>query len=52
MLLMQKLAGKGCRVIGFDNINDYYDVDLKYERLDQLKQFESKLFRSISPISS
>ena len=26
-------AGKGARVVGIDNINNYYDVDLKYARL-------------------
>lgn len=27
------------RVIGIDNITDYYDVSLKYERLGELKQY-------------
>lgn len=30
------------RVIGIDNISDYYDVRLKYERLNVLKQFEEQ----------
>lgn len=28
-----------CRVVGIDNLNDYYDVRLKHERLEELKQF-------------
>ncbi len=34
--LSQKLLNAGYTVIGVDNINDYYDVDLKNARLDQL----------------
>ena len=30
------LLTKGHEVVGLDNINDYYDVSLKYARLDQL----------------
>ena len=26
----KKLLDQGCHVIGIDNINDYYDVSLKY----------------------
>lgn len=32
----KKLAYEGYDVVGFDNINDYYDVQLKYARLEQL----------------
>lgn len=28
-----------CRVVGIDSITDYYDVKLKYERLDELKEY-------------
>lgn len=31
--LVKRLAGDGCEVVGIDNINDYYDVNLKYGRL-------------------
>ena len=31
--LTEKLAGMGHFVVGIDNINDYYDVNLKYARL-------------------
>lgn len=40
--LSKSLLKDGCKVIGIDNLNDYYDVNLKYERLNQLKRF--KLF--------
>jgi len=42
--LSKKLLEKGCKVIGIDNINDYYDVNLKYERLEKLKPFENFTF--------
>ncbi len=32
-----KLLDRGDEVIGIDNINDYYDVNLKFARLQQLK---------------
>ena len=31
--LAQKLLKHGHSLIGIDNINDYYDVELKYARL-------------------
>ena len=34
--LAQKLQAEGHRVCGFDNYNDYYDVDLKYARARSL----------------
>ncbi|WP_315113908.1 GDP-mannose 4,6-dehydratase [Clostridium intestinale] len=42
--LSKKLLEKGCRVIGIDNINDYYDVNIKYTRLEKLKPFENFTF--------
>ncbi|AEB75398.1 GDP-mannose 4,6-dehydratase [Clostridium botulinum] len=42
--LSKKLLEKGCRVIGIDNINDYYDVNLKYTRLHELEAFEKFIF--------
>ncbi len=35
--LSKYLTAQGCKVIGYDNINDYYDVNLKYARLEDLK---------------
>lgn len=32
------------RVIGIDNMNDYYDVSLKEERLKELSEYESFVF--------
>ncbi len=32
--LVKKLSGKGLEIVGIDNINDYYDVNLKYARLE------------------
>ena len=37
--LSKNLLTQGCRVIGIDNLNDYYDVKLKQSRLDLLKPF-------------
>ncbi len=33
--LLARLASRGDEVVGFDNINDYYDVRLKYGRLQE-----------------
>lgn len=33
---VQKLLNEGYSVVGLDNINDYYDVNLKFDRLKQL----------------
>jgi UDP-glucuronate 4-epimerase len=34
--LSRKLLDQGCTVLGLDNLNDYYDLNLKQARLDQL----------------
>ncbi|MFV0176840.1 GDP-mannose 4,6-dehydratase [Empedobacter falsenii] len=34
--LAEKLIEKDIQVVGIDNINDYYDVQLKYDRLHEL----------------
>jgi len=39
--LAKRLLEQGCRVIGIDNLNDYYEVSLKQARLDQLMLTES-----------
>lgn len=36
--LSEALLKRGDQVIGLDNLNDYYDVNLKLARLDRLKQ--------------
>ena len=42
--LSKKLLEQGCQVIGIDNINDYYDVNLKQTRLEQLNPNEKFTF--------
>jgi len=42
--LAQSLLGRGDRVIGIDNLNDYYDVNLKRARLDRLLKKEGFSF--------
>lgn len=42
--LSKKLLEQGMKVVGFDNINDYYDVNLKYARLDILNGFQNFTF--------
>jgi UDP-glucuronate 4-epimerase len=44
MHLCKRLLELGCTVIGLDNLNDYYDVQLKYARLDVLKEYERFTF--------
>ncbi len=36
--LSRRLLANGCRVTGIDNLNDYYDVRLKEDRLSQLQE--------------
>ena len=42
--LSKRLLEQGCKVIGSDNINDYYDIRLKYVRLEKLDAFENFTF--------
>lgn len=42
--LSKELLGKGAKVIGFDNLNDYYDVSLKEDRLNILKKYDKFSF--------
>lgn len=39
-----RLLAQGRKVVGVDNINDYYDVNLKYARLRELEQHENFSF--------
>jgi len=43
-----KLVSQGHEVYGIDNINDYYDPKLKFDRLNELgfNEVESKLFKN------
>ena len=38
--LVKFLLNKGEKVIGIDNLNSYYDVNLKYERLEQINNIK------------
>src|SRR5699024_7581615 len=42
--LSKKLLNKGCQVVGVDNLNDYYDVNLKRTRLNMLQPYEAFTF--------
>lgn len=42
--LSKSLLEKGAAVIGFDNMNDYYDVKLKEDRLAVLETYEKYTF--------
>ena len=42
--LSKSLLEQGARVVGFDNLNDYYDVQLKEDRLDILRGYDNYTF--------
>lgn len=42
--LSKRLLEEGCHVIAIDNINNYYDVNLKYTRLEELRPFKKFTF--------
>lgn len=42
------LLEKGHKIYGIDNMNDYYDVKIKYNRLQILKKFKSFKFYKIN----
>lgn len=42
--LCQRLLNEGIEVVGVDNLNDYYDVNLKQDRLSLLKKDEGFTF--------
>ena len=43
----QKLVELGFEVVGVDNLNDYYDVNLKHGRLSWLKTLDGFQFAEI-----
>lgn len=45
--LSKRLLKNGYEVVGIDNLNDYYDVQLKHSRLEQLKENDSFKFVKI-----
>lgn len=42
--LSKALLEMGYKIVGYDNLNDYYDVKLKEDRLDILRQFDKFSF--------
>ncbi len=44
MHLAKKLLERGDEVVGIDNLNDYYDVQLKRDRLAQIEHFDRFVF--------
>jgi nucleoside-diphosphate-sugar epimerase len=42
-----QLCEQGVQVIGIDNLNDYYDVKLKYNRLKELEKLQNFRFEQI-----
>lgn len=42
-----RLLKRGDSIVGIDNLNDYYDVDLKSARLEQLKVYPNFYFQKI-----
>lgn len=46
--LSRRLLDEGCSVIGIDNMNDYYDVNLKKARLDRIIKDDKFKFAQIS----
>lgn len=45
--LAARLLEEGHRVVGIDNMNDYYDVRLKEDRLERLQAYERFIFHRI-----
>jgi len=39
--LVQRLLKEGCNVVGIDNLNEYYDVKLKKDRLKLLSEIKT-----------
>ena len=42
--LARNLLARGDKILGIDNISDYYDVNLKYDRLKSLKSYKNFIF--------
>ena len=45
--LARNLLTRGDKILGIDNITDYYDVNLKYDRLNNLKKYKNFIFEKI-----
>lgn len=44
---VENLIGRGHRVVGVDNMNDYYDIRLKRYRLNRIKKLPRFVFRQL-----
>jgi len=44
--LARNLLNRGESILGIDNISDYYDVNLKYDRLNSLKNYKNLIFEN------
>jgi UDP-glucuronate 4-epimerase len=49
--LVRALLGRGDEIVGIDNINDYYDVNLKYSRLAETGIYKDSI-HSNAPVHS
>ena len=47
MHVSRSLLEDGCQIYGVDNLNDYYDQELKKDRLDKLKKYKNFQFLKI-----
>jgi UDP-glucuronate 4-epimerase len=47
MHIAKRLCESNFDVIGIDSINEYYDVTLKFDRLNQLKKFKNFTFQKL-----
>ena len=45
--LARNLLNRGDKILGIDNISSYYDVNLKYDRLNSLKSYKNFTFEKI-----
>ena len=45
--LARNLLTRGDKILGIDNISDYYDVNLKYDRLNILKKYKNFNFEKV-----
>jgi len=49
--LSRKLIKQGCNVVGIDNLNDYYDVNLKQSRLNKIIDYKNFHFVRVDIIN-
>jgi len=48
----RRLLADGVRIVGLDNLNDYYDVSLKKDRLEILRKEDNFLFAELDLVDS